>query len=320
MSAESEVLEVSYEAIGRTVAGLRSDAKLQVNCNGTVLNLQVSRRKNPRLLVLFHGAVTPDRRHLVTEFNTPRLANLVDANVVAVTDPSLAQSPTLTAAWYLGHETFRSQKLLTKMFRQLEARLRIVRTVFVGGSAGGFAALYYSWASPGSIAIAVNPQTSLTRHRRSHEAAYRAACWPGLAPELPLASVVHEDLALLYKKRVPNSVVYLQNCMDPFHLRNHFAPFIGAIRPADLSRVVTNVGFWGTVGHSNSIPRQVWFDWAKTALAAETTDAVGLLAAHQRSAIVPRPGNKAKANENDIAVARHIAKLAKTALANGATP
>lgn len=310
------ILELPFSAVGRAIATVRTDAKLRVDCQGTQIQLQVSRRKNRRLLVLFHGAVTPERRHLVSEFNTPKLAQLVDANIVAVTDPSLGRSPTLTAAWYAGHEGFPAQRLLAKLFRQIQDRLKIERTVYVGGSAGGFAALYYSWVSPGSVAIAVNPQTGLTRHRTSHLHSYRTACWPTLEAESPLSSVIHEDLSQLYRKRVPNSVVYLQNSMDPFHLRNHFAPFVGAIRPADLTnKIVSDVRFWGKVGHSNSIPRQAWFDWARAALNASTTSAVDLLASHA-AGVRPEP-IVGQAREADVVLARLLADSARRELAAG---
>jgi pimeloyl-ACP methyl ester carboxylesterase len=316
MSPSPSPVSVPFASFGRTLAELQGDAKFRVDCGGTPIQVQASRRKNRRLVVLFHGAVKPDRRHLVTEFNTPKLAKLIDANVVAVTDPSLDRSPTLTAAWYLGHEGFAAQRLLAKLFRQIQDRLKVERPVYIGGSAGGFAALYYSWACPGSVAIAVNPQTSLTRHRTSHQSAYRQACWPTLSQEVELSSVVHEDLTLLYRKKVPNSVVYLQNSMDPFHLRNHLAPFLGAIRPADLAKVVTDVRFWGTVGHSNSIPRQAWFDWARAALAAASTSAVDLLSAHAASALTA-PSSRQPARDADITIARHLADLARRELAAG---
>jgi pimeloyl-ACP methyl ester carboxylesterase len=314
MVTESSVLELPFVGVGRAVAELRGDAKLRVDCQGTPIQVQVSRRKNNRLLVLFHGAVKPDRRHLVTEFNTPRLAKLVDANVVAVTDPSLERSPTLTAAWYTGHEGFPAQRLLAKLFKQIQDRLKITRSVYVGGSAGGFAALYYSWVSPGSVAVAVNPQTSLSRHRTAHQLNYRTACWPSLTSDALLSTVIHEDLSHLYRKRVPNAVVYLQNSMDPFHLRNHLAPFVGAIRQADLAKVVTDVRFWGTVGHSNSIPRQAWFDWARAALDAPTTSAVDLLSTHAAAA---RQATEHRARPRDLSLARGLADLARRQLANG---
>jgi pimeloyl-ACP methyl ester carboxylesterase len=314
MSSQPSIHSVPFASLGRAIAELQGDTKLRVDCNGTPVQIQASRRRNRRLVVLFHGAVKPDRRHLVTEFNTPKLAKLIDANVVAVTDPSLERSATLTAAWYLGHEGFPAQRLLAKLFRQIQDRLKIERPVYVGGSAGGFAALYYSWVNPGSVAIAVNPQTSLSRHRTAHQLAYRNACWPSLEAGAGLGTVVHEDLSVLYRKKVPNAVVYLQNSMDPYHLRNHLAPFVGAIRPADLAKIVTDVRFWGTVGHSNSIPRQAWFDWARAALDATSISAVDLLTAHAQQASTSSPAPE-RLQDTDLGLARRLAELARRELA-----
>lgn len=317
MSSQADVVSIPAASAAKAIAGLHGDAKLRVDYDGASLQLQVSRRRNRKLVILFHGAVKPERREVVTDFNTAKLAKLLDANVVAVTDPSLACSPMLTAAWYLGHDGFRSQRVLAKLFRQLQERLKIERRIYVGGSAGGFAALYYSWVDPDSVAIAVNPQTSLSRHRASHQATYRDACWPNLPADAQLSTVVHDDLSTLYRKRVPNSVVYLQNSMDAFHLRNHMAPFLGAIRQAELTRVVTEVRFWGVVGHSNSIPRQAWFEWVRAGLEASSTSAVDLLEAHARATCTRDAAPRSHATvsdqqrESDLLVARRLAEIAR---------
>jgi hypothetical protein len=49
MATEPDALELPYDAVSKTLAGLTGDAKLRVDCNGTTLQLRVLRRRNRRL-------------------------------------------------------------------------------------------------------------------------------------------------------------------------------------------------------------------------------------------------------------------------------
>jgi hypothetical protein len=142
----------------------------------------------------------------------------------------------------------------------------------MGGSGGGFASLYYSWMIPGSVAIALNPQTSLNRYRPGPIKIYRAACWPNLAPDQPLNRVIDVELDALYAGGAQNSIVYLQVASDYYHLTRHFAPFVGSL-PRDYSdRLVVRMENWGRKGHQ-AAPSKVWIPWLNAALNAPTTTA-----------------------------------------------
>jgi hypothetical protein len=264
------------------------------------------------LAFFFQGAAKPGKTP--ADVDCRSLSQVLNANVVYVADPSLVCSPTLTTSWYAGHEGFPAQEILRGLLAQMQRELGATRPVYLGGSSGGFAALYFSWHVPGSVAVAANSQVSLQRHYQGPVGDYRNFCWPNLSKDAPLSDVICQDVARLYAKEVPNSVVYLQNSMDPFHVKNHMSLFLASIKRSNFVNVVAEARFWGKVGHGGSVPREVWVSWARTALDAESTSALGLLTAHQTAAPSPSPSPPPPdAPSEDVELARRMAALARAA-------
>lgn len=308
MASEVETLVVGEDELADSIARVPGDAKIVVRYTDTELSFAVSRRRNPRLVIVFQGAVKPGRP--TADFDTSALAQQLDATVISIAEPSLVRSANLATSWYAGHEGFPAQRILVDSLHRIQRALDVTRPIYVGGSSGGFAALYYSWHTPGSVAVAVNPQTSLERHLPKPVREYRLSCWPALPADASLSDVIDQDLTVLYGEKVPNAVVYLQNSMDPFHLRNHLGPFLSSIRQADYATVVTEVGFWGKFGHSGSIPRKIWYEWTRVALDASSISATDLLACREQP-VREVATNERRAASDDTSIARRIADLVR---------
>jgi pimeloyl-ACP methyl ester carboxylesterase len=245
-----------------------------VQTHGGELPMMVTRRKSPVLIVTFAGAI--DRKTLaLPQFGGKFLDTYVPASVIGLADPSLALSPDLTAAWYAGHEGFELQQFLPAFLQQIADACDAKRVIFLGSSVGGFAALYYSWRFPQSIAIVTNPQTDIDRFYLRHRTVYRAVCRPSLPDNEPLSTVITSDLVSCYAKRFDNTVIYLQSAADPTHIRNHFSPFLGAIKIDNHRRLLARLAYWGREGHKQP-PAREWLAWVKAAIISPSSEAEDL--------------------------------------------
>jgi pimeloyl-ACP methyl ester carboxylesterase len=190
--------------------------------------------------------------------------------MIAIADPSLGVLSDLTTAWYAGHDGFETQKILPDLIRNVARACDAERIIFVGRSAGGFAALYYSWMIPGSVCLAINPQTKLDVY--SVIDLYRHRAWPNLDKSKSLSEVIVSDLVSCYAERFENTVIYLQSAPDYSHVRHHFAPFLAGIEVKNQTRLIARLGYWGREGHG-VIPAQAWLAWLSAAVTAPTAEA-----------------------------------------------
>lgn len=222
----------------------------------------------------FSGAV--DRaKHTLPFFTSTSLHKHVPASVIGISDPSLARGDELKLAWYAGDDGFAVQPALTELIAQMVDALDVTRIVFLGGSGGGFAALYYAWQFPGSVALVSNPQTNLNHAIRLHRDRYRAACWPTLPESVSLAQAIDVDLGALYASRCDTSVIYLQEASDFFHVKWHFGPFVTQLPREYADRLIIRMAHWGRRGHQ-AVPANAWIPWLHAALTAPNTTAAAI--------------------------------------------
>ena len=237
--------------------------------DGGELPVSVQLRESPRLVFTFSGAVDRTTKSL-PRFATNRLDDYAPASIIGFSDPSLNRSNDLKLAWYAGHEGFELQRILPDLLRRMIDCLDVTRVAFLGSSGGGFAALFYSWQIPGSIAVVSNPQTNLDRYYRGHLDRYRAACWPELDTGAPIGSVIETDLGSLYSQACENTVIYLQEASDFHHLTWQFAPFVSALHRDYTTRLTVRMANWGHRGHE-PVPAKIWIPWLNAALTAPVT-------------------------------------------------
>ncbi|AQQ15794.1 hypothetical protein CGLAU_09215 [Corynebacterium glaucum] len=211
------------------------------------LDLLLVHRPSQNLVVIFHAAADPATVSLPIFVGQGITQNL-DASVLFVSDPALDFR--IPIGWYTGDEKRHLQADLARVIRHVASTVGAENIIFEGSSAGGFAALVYSHAFPGSLAMAVNPQTDIYRYHQGKVDEYLTACWGGGKP--PAKETVTSAIEL-YRESFPNYVLYLQNQRDEFHVMNHYEPWAQRFGELSGTRWTTIEGDWGD-GHAPPPP------------------------------------------------------------------
>ncbi len=246
-----------------------------ISLDGGELPVSVQLRDPSRLVFSFTERPPTGPISHSPHFAVHGLARYIPASVIGFSDPSLTRDDRLKAAWFAGHEGFALQQVLPELIRQMVESLGATRVGFVGGSSGGFAALYYSWHIPDSVAVVTNPQTNFRRYLRSPIDEYRTVCWPSLDPNAALETVIETDLCARYAERFDNTVIYLQVASDYSHLKGQFAPFVDTLPRTFTSRLIVRMENWGRQGHKPA-PASIWIPWVRAALSAPDTSAASI--------------------------------------------
>ncbi|GAA4106220.1 hypothetical protein [Enteractinococcus coprophilus] len=199
---------------------------------GIPIDILISPGSAKTTIFFFHGAIQP-------HFTLPVLSGLgisggLAANRVFISDPSLVLDEKLMLSWYAGneHQPDLQQDLLTIM-EKIVTSLDSERTIFFGGSGGGFAALYFASYFAESLALVFNPQTDIAQYSRGAVRDYALRAFdinqdePRPLDKLPVGVVT--DLCTHYMKSRPNSVAYMQNMADKVHVEKHLTPFWNAV-------------------------------------------------------------------------------------------
>lgn len=255
------------------------EGKLEFSLSEGTVTTRFQRARSPAapLLVWLHGAVDRQRRSLPV-FSGPVKDFAHAAHQLAVCDPTLQRHETLRNGWYVGDERLNVQAELCDFFARAAHVLDAKRVVYLGGSGGGFASLYFSSKHANSCAVVVQPQTNLKYFPYSRR--YLKLCWPGKALS-DLRGTVCTDLCRHYAKGFRNAVVYIQGIADDAHFRDHFGPFQYAIRECTDSAAIFHVDYWGEAGHA-AVPQPVVHSWIRAAILASTLSMVDLLETHYR--------------------------------------
>lgn len=241
---------------------------------GTRIPVRTRTGSTKALVVLFHGGMKRDKREF--PFFQPFFP--LSAHQMAISDPTMYADPTMPTGWYIGSEGENLPQHLSRLIQEEAERLGCTRTIYVGGSAGGFAALMYSRLHPGSIAIAANPQTRLQSYFiPSGVNLLRRVCWPSADTVEALARIAPIDVCTQYEQGFDNHVIYIQSAGDHDHMCGQLAPFLAAIDAAHSNRVVFDVGYWGIPGHSGSAPPRAWLPWVRAALVSPSLRSEDLL-------------------------------------------
>ncbi|MFD1834936.1 hypothetical protein ACFSDA_07580 [Brachybacterium rhamnosum] len=191
------------------------------------------------VLVIFSGAVTNRRAKVPPFFSGSGLAAATGHPFIALSDPALELSESLAIGWYAGSVHHDTQREIIDLLTPLSQRLG-KRLWTVGGSAGGFAALWFGHALPGAPSVfAWNPQTDLLEYSPSFVRQYLDAAMPEAVSAQGARSLQkvgreafrnaghsHSVLEFL-PTQSPSRLLYLQNSTDE-HLVEHCAPYLEA--------------------------------------------------------------------------------------------
>lgn len=259
------------------------------------------------LIVWLHAAV--DRVRKRHPFLAPHPGEYQPfAHQISVADPTLDASPDLMLAWYIGSERLDTQSVLREFFSEVRRTLGVERTIYIGASGGGFAALYFSRADDASCAIALQPQTVIASYRGVP--AFLASCWPARTlKEVGARACV--DIAAEYAKGFRNAVVYVQSIADTHHFRHHLTPFQAAIRARTSGEAIFHVDFWGATGHA-PVPRPVVTQWVLAAVGAPSLRETDILVRRHALAAAPAAAVEARTAtawpDADVRIADQVRK------------
>src|SRR5689334_19500175 len=123
------MIEVDEAAFLKRIEEPGCAGTFSVRMAGAEISVEANRRKSPHLVITFGGAIN-QRSHPHPQFGGRRIDLFVPASVVRFADPSLTQSPKLTAAWYAGHEGFETQQILPEFIRRIVSACEVERLIF----------------------------------------------------------------------------------------------------------------------------------------------------------------------------------------------
>ncbi|WP_161958379.1 D-glucuronyl C5-epimerase family protein [Ornithinimicrobium cavernae] len=179
------------------------------------------------LIVAFHGALVRERVDL-PRFEWLGALRERSEHRLYIADTTLSASPSLTLGWYLGDESDDLTEKITRFINHVRNQLSISKTILLGSSGGGYAALAVAPGIDGSNAIAFSPQTDVWKFSPRHTQNLLEASFPGHLNEEELVRRHPTRFSLIerYKDLTRrNRFVYVQNEGDVRHVNRHFKPF-----------------------------------------------------------------------------------------------
>jgi hypothetical protein len=185
-----------------------------------------------KLFIMLNGAVDRNKSELPV-FARWNWGKILGGHVLAVCDPTLYMSESLSLGWFLGRPDLHAIPGLVRLAEAFRERLGVEqgRMIFYGSSGGGFAAMIAACNSMQGRAIAVNPQTDIFRYHIRHVQSLvdvlGGESWAaGSLQAHPERWQVLPALAQARTKGEMPRIVVAQNQLDGFHFKNHFQPFV----------------------------------------------------------------------------------------------
>lgn len=193
-------------------------------------------RSSKSLLTFFSGAVTSRKAKVGPFFSGLGIANQLNLPVIAIADPGIESSMSVNIAWYTGGPQHFVQDGIAAILDSLQRRAER-ELLLVGGSGGGFAALYFASRLRNKCSVFVwNPQTDVFEYLEGFVKAYMNGLF-GYSN----ASLSGDDWISRTRKRAnghasltvldhqlssaPTRLFYLQNATD-WHAEKHLKPFL----------------------------------------------------------------------------------------------
>lgn len=198
-----------------------------------VANVELLKKDRP-LLVCFSAAVPNRDSREYPFFSGLKISDDFECPLIALADPSLRLSKSLSLAWYLGNAgNVNLQRSIGDFVKKLSCSVG-VPPVLIGGSGGGFAALATKVVEPDVDCNAVvwNPQVSVTDYYQSYVKRYMNACFPGFELESVGSQIeFFEDRKTVHDLSLHGSgfngrAKYFQNKSDRMHLSKHCLKYV----------------------------------------------------------------------------------------------
>ncbi len=207
--------------------------QIEIQHNGLPLEILNIPADSDTTLVCLHGAAENDVR--LPWFLGKGVTAGLPVNRIFISDPSLRKSRDCNLAWYAGSaEQPALQEALADVIHRIIRETWGYNVVFFGSSGGGYASLALSRFFPTALALAVNPQTSISRFYPGAVERYLTHAWGLEGTDMSgLPSSVAHDLLPAYSDGFSHTVALIQNAKDWFHIQNHQLPFLDEVGGSD---------------------------------------------------------------------------------------
>jgi len=225
---------------------------LEIQHQGLPIELLNVPADSDTTLVCFHGAAEKDVR--LPWFLGQGVTAGLPVNRIFISDPSLRKSTEFNIGWYAGSKEHPDlQETLADVIRRIVRQTGGYNVVFFGSSAGGYASLALSRFFPTSLAVAVNPQTSISEFYPGAVERYMTHGWDMEGkPMTELPATVAHDLIPAYSAGFNHTVALIQNAKDWFHIQKHQLPFVDAVGSSENLHMLMDR--WGPDTGDGHIP------------------------------------------------------------------
>lgn len=226
----------------------------------TSLDLYVKLNPGTSLTVHFYGAQSYRKANDTPIFKGYRTSENLKTSYVLVHDPALSLTTDIGLGWYEGFRGFAASSFITSAVAHIAEVARAPRTVFWGGSAGGYAALRNVGAIPNAVAFVWNPQTAIPRYRPAPVRKYAEVAYgtSRLADGVARSSGHVIDLT---EQPSPNwsdsPVVYLQEA-DDSHVRDHLEYLLRTTYPETALEVTRRDTMYGLLSPRFYLHQSPW--------------------------------------------------------------
>jgi len=178
------------------------------------------------LSVQLHGDRSGKNLPLFARWN---YGNVLGAHVLSITDPTLYLSENLDLGWYIGTKEQNATEGIVEIALRCAKAVGIPcnKIIFSGSSGGGFAAIQAAAMMPEGKAIAINPQTDITKHLIRGYLENISGCKSIEEGKLLYGcrwNAIEALESAISAGRSPK-ILYVQNINDTSHFTNHFMPF-----------------------------------------------------------------------------------------------
>jgi len=187
---------------------------------------------NGRHYIIFNGALNKNFKRYPT-FHRHTWSPKLGSNTLNIYDASVDPSEDYLLGWYHGTQKrplCNDIQAIVNLLKE-QKNLHNGDLVFYGSSGGGWAALRYASMFPGSLAVAVNPQTNILKYQyESSILKFLSKSYPGMERK-QVESALSSELKIDHRPFVRNTTelksrfIIAQNTVDEHHYQHHFLPF-----------------------------------------------------------------------------------------------
>jgi len=188
--------------------------------------------KSKKFIVAFSGAV--DREKRTIDFQRFSWSYDSEYSWIVVPDPTIRESNDLSIGWYQGHANEFAIEKIANILKQTfqENNIDEKNIIFLGSSAGGFAALKMAEYFHKSKVIAINPQIYINVYYKNPVQTMYKVVFKECNEQCILDRYKNRlQVSIDYSKR-EEKIFYIQNTEDTHHYTNHLLPYLDTLDQA----------------------------------------------------------------------------------------